>query len=336
MRVDVQAKLFDTIKKKIQGQESLGHVISEVLCISQDATYRRFRGETLLTITELQKLCKHFAISADELFQNETDKVVFEYQPLKNYDFSMDSYLQGMLDGLVQMKKFKDPKLIITINNTPFLQLLNFPHLVRLKLYFWAKNYLQVPEFQEMKFAHEKISDTTFAIGKEILRLYNSIPSKELYDPELLKGFIREILYQVNAQHFESPEYAFSVLKMLHQFVDHLQAQAVVGKKFIFGTHPPAEGNEFEMYHNETLNSITSVYYETEKMRGLYIAHNLMNSLHTTDSGYLNESKIVVEKQISNSSLISVVNEKERNKYFNDIRSSIESARKKVEFELLQ
>lgn len=334
MRVDVQAKLFETIKKKIHGQESLGHVISEVLCISQDATYRRFRGDTLLTITELQKLCKHFQISADELFQNETDKVVFEYQPLKNYNFTMDTYLEGILNNLVELKKFSNPELTITISNTPLLQLLNFPHLVRYKLFFWAKTYLQVPEYQDVKFKHDKISEETFATGKEILRLYNSIPSKELYDATLLRGFTREILYNVNAQHFEEPEYVFYLLDTLDNFLEHLREQAVAGKKYIFGTEPPANGNNFEMYLNETFNSMTSIYYKTNEVSGLHLTHNLMNSLHTIDRHYLNESKNIVEKQIANSSLISVVNEKERNKFFNEIKNHIAHFRKKMELEI--
>lgn len=334
MQRDFQTKLFEIIKLKIKGQDSLGHVISEVLCISQDATYRRFRGETLLTINELEKLCRHFNISSDELFQSDTNKVVFQFQPLKYFDFSMDGYLQGMLSGLEQIRKFNSPELIISINNTPFLQLLNFPHLIRYKLFFWAKTYLQVPEYQNMKYKHDKISEQTFSIGKEILRHYNAIPSRELYDPGLLRGFTREILYNLNAQHFEDPEYVFFLLDSLEKFLDHLKDQASVGKKFIYGTQPPAEGNNFEMYYNETFNSITSIYYQAENVSGLYIAHNLMNSLHTMDSHYLEESKNIMEKQLANSSMISIVNEKERNRYFNEIKMNISQFRKKMEAEL--
>lgn len=334
MNIDFQAKLFDLIKQRIKGQGSIGFEISELLSISQDAAYRRLRGETLLTIYELEKISRAFNISLDELFKLEKSKVVFSFQSLNDYDFSLDSYLENMLQGLLEMKKHQNPQLIMSINNTPFLQLLNFPHLVRYKLFFWAKTYLQIPEYQNVKYKHEKISDVTFSIGMNVLKNYNSIPSKEIYDPGLLRGFIREILYNLNAQHFEDPEYPFYLLDSLNKLIDHIKEQGTLGKKFIYGTEPPANGNDLEMYYNETFNSITSIHFESEDMSGLYIAHNLMNSLYTSDKNYIKESKNILEKQLANSSIISKANEKERNKFFNEIKHNINQTRKRIEVEL--
>lgn len=334
MRADYQKEIFDIIKRKIKGQDTIGNVISEVLSISPDAAYRRYRGETLLTIYELEKLSKTFNISLDRLFQANTNKVLFDIQLLEEFDYSMEPYLNSILQNLSMLKQQKDPKLTITINNTPFLQLLNFPHLVRFKLFFWAKTHLQVDEYKDTLFKHDKIVDSTFQIGKEILQAYNSIPSRELFDPELLRGFIREIYYYFNAHHFEDPKYALFLLDSLDRLIDHMKEQASVGKKFIFGTTPPATGNEFELYYNETLNSITSIQYCAEDFEGLYLAHNFMNYIHTTDEAYIEDSKKVLEKQFANSSLISVVNERERNNYFFHIKNTVDIFRKKIELEL--
>ena len=44
MRTDHQAEIFENIKRKIGAQDSLGNVVGNILNISQDAVYRRFRG----------------------------------------------------------------------------------------------------------------------------------------------------------------------------------------------------------------------------------------------------------------------------------------------------
>lgn len=334
LKPDYQRILFDRIKAKINGEDSLGSLLSEVLCISQDAVYRRYRGETALTIDELEKICRHFNISLDGVLNMNTSKVMFEVPSLEDFDFSMEGYLENIRNGLHLIKSQGHPQLTMTITNTPLLQLLNYPHLVRFKLFFWAKTYLRLEDYRQVKFRYDKISEGAFSIGKEILQLYNSIPSAEVYDPELLRGFIREIYYYFKAHHFEDSTYALKLLETTDKFIDHLEEQARTGKKYIVGTNPPAFGCDFKMYHNETLNGMSSIHYKTDKSEGLYIAHNFMNFLHTNDQNYVNESVRVLEKQVANCSKISEVNESERNAYFFSIRSLIANYRRRIELDL--
>jgi hypothetical protein len=90
----------------------------------------------------------------------------------------------------------------------------------------------------------------------------------------------------------------------------------------------------FQMYLNETINSDANIYYKTKEMEGLYVTHNIMNYLETTNTHYINDTKMIIDKQMANSSLISVVNEKERNNFFYDFERTINSFRKKIEADL--
>jgi hypothetical protein len=336
MQKDHQAAIFEIIKRKINGKESLGDALGEVLSLSQDAVYRRYRGETLLTIYELEKLCQHYAISLDALFEVKDRKVIFDFQPLGNFDYSMEGYLEAMADSFGQIKAQKDAQLMISINNTHFLQLLNFPHLVRFKLFFWAKTYLKVEEYQGKQLAHQKNTEATLTPGMKILKAYCAIPSKELFDPELFRGFTREILYYYNARLFEDPSYAIFLLDHLIGAVGHIKHQVSVGKKFVYKTEPPANGNDFDVYLNDTLNGITSTYFKTADHEGFYMAHNIMNTLYTTDKEYMSDSLSVLERQFENSSMISGVNEKERNNYFHRLEASILKVKKQIELELAE
>lgn len=334
MKPNIQAELFRLIKEQLAGNDSIGAVLSEILHLSQDAIYRRYRGETTLSIQEAMRLANYFGISLDSLSEIGTGTVSFNYTPLNSYDFSLESYLEGILKSLDKLKNLNDAQIILSVNNTHFFQLLNFPQLVRFRLFFWAKTHLQIADYREQRFKHEKTTERAFNLGKEILQRYNSTPSIEIFDPELMRGFMRQILYYYKAHMMEDPEYALFLCDRVLLMAKHLKDQATSGKKFIYGTSAPVFGNEFQMYLNETINADATFYYSSKEATGIYMTHNVMNYLHTSDLGYVADTKQIIDKQLANSSLISEVNEKERNNYFYNFEKMILSFRKKIEADL--
>lgn len=319
MNSGIQSKLFEVIKHSLREDETLGLVVSDVLSLSTDAVYRRIRLETLMTIEEVRKLCVHFNISFDALMEIKSGNASFTYLQLNQGDFTIEKYLEGILNGLGRLRSINDAKLYFSINNVHFFQALNFPQLVRFRLFFWAKTHLLLPEFKDRKFAHEKISSDAFSLGREILQAYNRIPSVEIIDHEMMRGFLRQVLYYLESDFFKDPTYALFLADRVHLWLDHYKHQAAVGKKFIFGTEVPASGSDLSLYLNDTINMDTTFYYEGAKKKGVYLTHNIMNYLHTTDEHYVKDSWGILDCQIANSSLISQVNTKERNKYFNAI-----------------
>ena len=334
MKQDIQTEIFRLVKERISSTDSLGNALADILHLSPDAVYRRYRGETILSIQEAQRLAKHFDISLDALSSLSKGSVTFNYTPLNTYDFSLESYLEGILKSIDKLKNLSDPQIILSINNTLFFQLLNFPQLVRFRLFFWAKTHLQIVDYKNELFKHDKTTERAFELGKEILQRYNSIPSIEIFDPELMRGFMRQIFYYYKAHMFEDPEYALFLCDRALLMAQHLREQSTLGKKFIFGTQAPSAGNEFQMYLNETINSDATFYYTSKEETGIYLTHNVMNYLHTTDADYVSDTKQIIDKQLANSSIISVVNEKERNNYFYEFEKMIHSFRKKIDADL--
>jgi hypothetical protein len=332
--MNIQDALFALVKQKLPKDVSLGNALSDILHISPDAVYRRYRNETSLTIQEVKRLCVHFDISFDALMEMGDGRVSFSYPPLNTFDFSLETYLHGILEAFQRLKSLDGAELILSVNNVNFFQLLNFPQLVRFKLYFWAKTHLQIPLYQGEKFKHERTSENAFQLGKEIIQIYNTIPSKEIYDPEFVRGFLRQIHYYYNSHLFDDPEYALFLHDRVQMYSDHIKDQATHGKKFMFGTAVPAFGNEFNMYHNETINSDATFYFESPIHKGVFLTHNIMNYLETTNEKYVHDTKQILDRQLANSSQISIINEKERNNFFFDLDRTILSFKKKIEVDL--
>jgi len=224
--------------------------------------------------------------------------------------------------------------MVITVTNMPFLQMLSFPHLIRFKLMSWAKTYLKLEEYQGKQFAYEKISPKSFEIGLEAIRYYNQIPTKEIYDLELLRGLAREIYTHFITHQFEDPRFSLYLLELMDRYIDHLNDQMTVGKKFNAYTEAPAGGCEYEVFINETVNPGTSIYYRSDDYKGLFIGHNMMSTLHSTDPDYISDTENIIERQLNNSNPISIVNEKERSKFIFQLKNMVNQYRKRIEIDL--
>ncbi|MCB9225149.1 MAG: hypothetical protein H6582_13270 [Crocinitomicaceae bacterium] len=331
---DIQQRIFNAVKLQLPKGEKLSNVIQDILCLSQDAAYRRLRGEVPLTIYETKTLCEKFNISFDDYGDLQRGKVMFHYNPLVSIDMNYKSYLAGLRDGLAQVRQLDNVHMLMSINDTPLFQVFNLPHVTRFKFFFWAKTYLQMPEYQNEKFKREKIDKESLAIGIEALNYYNSIPTTEIYGPETLRGTLRQIEYYFDSHLFEDPTYALEILDNLIQLIDHMKVQAENGAKFTRGNEPVTSGNEFNMYSNDTYIADNTYLIKWDSGSSVYLSHNILNYLVTTDPYYAEESEKVLTKLRDNSSLISKIDAKERNKFFGNLERTVLNFRRKVEAEL--
>ena len=328
---DIQQRLLETIKQRLAKGEKLAQELMDILHLSQDAVYRRIRGEVPLTIFETKTICEHYGISFDEFGTYKKGQVTFTYNPLNKIDLNFETYLTGLRDGLRQVKNLENPELYMSINDTPIFQLFNLPHLTRFKFFFWAKTYLKIPAYVDQKFKREKIDKRVLQIGIEAHNIYNSITTHEIYGPETLRGTLRQIQYYFDAHLFEDPAYALELIDNLLQLNAHMQKQADIGHKYAFSNEPVNSGNEFNMYTNDTYIADNTYLIKWKDGKAVYFSHNIMNYLLTTDPFYIEESEFVLENLLNNSSPVSVVNAKERNRFFAALERTILNFRKHVE-----
>jgi hypothetical protein len=331
---DLQQRLLEGIKQKLPKGEKLAQVMMDTLHLSQDAVYRRIRGEVPLTIFETKTLCETFNISFDDYGTFRKGQVTFSYNSLTAIELNFENYLTGLRDGMRQIKNAENPELYMSINDTPIFQLFNLPHLTRFKFFFWAKTYLKIPAYVNEKFKREKIDKKVLQIGIEAHNLYNSIPTHEVYSNETLRGTLRQIQYYFDADLFEEPAYALELVDNLQQLVDHMKLQAEIGRKYARGNEPVSSGNEFHMYFNETFISDNTYLIKWKDGKAVYFSHNIMNYLLTFDPVYVGEAEFMLDNLFANSSPISVVNVKERSRFFAGLERTISTFRKHIEANL--
>lgn len=327
---NIQSKLFDQVRTALGPEESLGYVLSDLLSLSTDAVYRRFRNNTPMTIYEVEKVCAHFNISFDALFEKDRRKIDFDYLDAPSEEFSMDHYLRGILASMQDLNKLSKAKLFLMVNNVHFFQAFNFPEIVHFRLFFWAKAHLMLPEFLPKKFELKTISKEAFHDGRAILHIYNQMETVEIVDREMMRGYLRQIAYAWESGWFKDTEQVLALLDSVERWIEHFMKQAEMGKKFTVGTSAPASGCILHLFLNDTVNTDTTFYYESEHKKGVYLIHNILNYLHTNNERYLADTKSVIDRQLLNANLISGVNQKDRHKYFQEINAWVNAARLEI------
>ena len=137
--MEEQKRLFEIIKSKLSEQLNLADTIEELLNVSSDSAYRRIRGETELTFSELKTICEKFNLSMDEFLHLRSNQgVLFQYTPV---DLSnQESYLIQLKQRLSfwnQLKSASVKKCYYTATDVPFFHYYKYPELAFFRLFAW-------------------------------------------------------------------------------------------------------------------------------------------------------------------------------------------------------
>jgi hypothetical protein len=333
--VDIQQKLLEKVKSKLDPEQNLAEVLIEKLHISKDAAYRRISGKVPLTLQESQILLSDFDITLENFVPGKRNIIHFEYKPLSRISIDFRGYLTELRDGLREIKELKDPQFYISINETPVFQFFNFPHLLRFKFFFWSKSYLNLPSHANLKFKREKIDRDALGIGMEAHNLYNAIPSSEIYCIDTFHGILRQLNYYFEAGFFEDEYYVLELLDNVLSLIHHLKKQAESGHKFTYGNEVQKAANtKFDMYWIDTYLPDNTYLVEYKNGSLTYFAHNIMNVIFTSNPSYNSDSKMILDRLRSNAINISQEASKERDVFFAILEREVVNLKKKIELEL--
>lgn len=311
----LQSSLLNLVGKKLKKNQNITTILMDVLDLNKDAVYRRVRLETDLTLNELQKISAYFEISIDAVMNEKENVAFFDFYPLSENGFSIDNYLNFIHRQVTFIAKLERPEIILTVNNTPFFSLFDFPDLLRFKLFFWAKNQINQENYQTMKLEDFEFDKKQLQLIFDIASVYASIPTIELYDPITFQGLVREIDFYHTSNEMTS-QTAIQLLDNFQSMIDHMNAQAESGRKSVFGKQEKKA--TIEIYYNEILNATALFYYSAKTSEGLYIAHNFLSPITISNEKYILETKQVLQNIINHSSKISKTGAKLRNQFFSE------------------
>ncbi len=327
--IDIQDRIFEKIKQLLPANTSFVDELAIALDISNDSAYRRIRGEKLLSIEELLKLGTAYHISFDSLLQNNIDNVSFNYRSI-NGNISFEAYFNSILDNMKMVASFEKKELIYVAKDIPLVQYFEYSQITAFKLFFWYKTILGDIRFEEDRYEPTLIPNSIFETGRQIRGAYLKIPSIEIWNKESIDSTLNQIEFYYDSGFFSDLKLLESIFDELKHLVLQVKSDATKGYKTSLVYPSTKDKENYKLYYNEITIGDNTIFFDLGDRKIANITHNVLNILTTSNPEFCNETHKTLKNIIKKSDLISVVSEKQRNKFFNVILQKIEDLRLKL------
>jgi transcriptional regulator with XRE-family HTH domain len=326
----LQLYLFEEILTRFPRRPDAVEALSKLLNIGQDAIYRRMRGDSSLSSDEIALLAKKFNVSLDKFIFQQSDTVVFTFNPFSHKVRSFEDYLKGIEIDLDMMIRLPDIKIMDAWTEIPFFYYIYFPELFCFKFYVWGRTIWNFEYLQTRKFTLDIIPVPVIQQAQKILERYRQIPSTQLWSLSIVDNTLTQIEYHVNSGSFERPEDALLLCKKVLELAEHMEKMAVYGKKIVVGGNADRGGADLELYHNEMLSTNNTIYVQSRVGRSVYTTISNPNFLKTSDDQMCTYTDDWFQNVIAKSRIMSKSGESGRRFFFDRLRRRIETVRKRV------
>lgn len=321
---EIQIQFFQHIRNILPPYKSLVDEISDLLEISNDSAYRRIRGEKFIDLEEIKKISQHFSISLDQVFNLETNAIVFHG---KLNSFTKDSFEYWLEDVLKQFQLLhaqKNKHIYYHVKDMPPFYQLYFPELASFKFFFFMKSILFYDSLKNEKFTTDnlfyfKVKD----ICNKIIHLYNQLPTTEIWNEEGINATIRQIDIYYEMGWIPSKALAITLYNQLLETVNHLESQAELGLKYHLGKSPTPESAAYNLFVNEFVIGDNSFFTELDNVRITYLNHSVLYFIGSMDPKFNDAMFSNLDNLVKKSTMISSTGEKERGMFFNKLRKKI-------------
>ena len=333
MAESLQLSLLNAIVAQFPKRVDAVDAISELLEVGKDAVYRRMRGETFLTPDQVALLAQHFNISVDALI-GDSDAVYFTYNAFTSGTKDFEQFLMTYVKELQQASRLPEYKFYYASVELPLFQALFFPELMAFKLYIWGRTALELEYIKDLKFDFSIIPHPVLRLIDDMLQMYISIPSTELWSQNIIDNTLNQIEYYVSCNSFKNNADALVLCDRLIELTQHMQRMAERGHKFPLGGKPEsATGATFDLYHNEMVHTNNTILSMTGQGKVLFTTLSNPNFLKSTDQDICEHIEGWFQRIITKSNSISNHAEKNREWFFNRLRRKIEQSKQRIRME---
>jgi hypothetical protein len=153
--------------------------------------------------------------------------------------------------------------------------------------------------------------------GKEINRLYNSIPSTEIWNTECINSTISQIEYYREAGYFKSDEDIDTVYGSLRSLVEHIRNQAETGSKFLPGENSTSKKDNLTFFYNRVVLGDNTILVSAGGRKTIYLSYDVLNYMVTHDEKFCNTVYDKLQMLMRRATILSRASEKQRNIFFN-------------------
>ena len=318
----VQSVFFEQVRKSLPPNVSFADELAETLNISKDSAYRRIRGETILSLDEIKKLCERFNLSLDAIIGPSSEYASFRYRIIDKSHFTITDWLDAILEHLMLLHTSVRGELLYFAKDIPVFYYFNSPLLSSFKIFFWMNSVLRYDHNQHLKFIPGEVPREMTSLGKRIYDRYTGVRRTEIWSEETLNVTLRQIEFYHQCGFLESSAIAQRLCDEYLDLLNLIRRLASTG----YDEHG---ANSFELYKNDLLIADNTILFRIGDKRVVFIPYNSFNILSTTNEIFCKQTDDYLANLIGKSQKISTTGEKERHIFFNEMEERIRRTRSK-------
>lgn len=320
----VQSAFFEQVRKHLPPHVSFADELAEILAISKDSAYRRIRGETILSLDEIKKLCEKFNISLDAIIGSSSEFASFRYRIVDKTQFTISDWLHTILENLMKLPTNGGGELLYFAKDLPVFYYFNSPLLSAFKIFFWMNSVLRYDHDQSLKFDPGQVPKEMTSLGKRIYDRYASTMRTEIWSEETWNVTLRQIEFYYECGFMAHPSIAVGLCDEYLDLLNLIRRCAGVG-------YSQNKESSFDLYKNDLLIADNTILFRIGERRIVFIPYNSFNILTTTNEVFCKQTDDYLINLISKCQKISTIGEKERQIFFNHIGEKIKKTRSKVQ-----
>lgn len=330
-----QIQLFDRLIALYPKKSDAVQSFEDILNIGKDGVYRRIRGETLLTPEELVKLAKVHQISLDQMIGHQQNDVLFHFNSFSNKINTFEDFIDTLVQTAQQLHYVHHGQVLYASSEVPIYYQTIVPNFFSFKLYVWARTVWNFNQFENIAFDFSLIPKSVHLKCKMAFEAYQQLPSIELWSSGIFENTFSQINHHLDYQKFIHPSIALKLIDDLELLCKHMSEMAAVGKKYLPGNSPET-GSDFTLYHNEMIYTNNTILFVSPELKVLFSTLCNPNFIVSRDRRIVDFMDQWFQTVKNKSILISRINDKERNRFFDSIARKIDIMRKKVELKVLE
>lgn len=326
---NLQLQFLENIKSILPANTSLVDELAELLETSNDSAYRRLRGDTILNIDELTKICAHFKVPFEITMQPKAGGLVtFSYNRLKDENDGFKTWFLNLYLNIQQIADTPLSKIVYAADDVPLWHHFTHDNLTAFKLFYWQKSILNSPEFSALKFNAVLIDEELIAIAKKITEAYDKTESIEIWTEDTLNSTLKQIEYYWENDFFEDKQAALTICDAIESEILLLKSKAEMESKNL-GKN--GQEKSFSLYQSEVMLGNNSIIVHTNNNKTAFVSNNTFNIMSTTSKAFVDENEMWMSNIMKKSILISGVNEKQRNKFFRLLQQKIADLKARID-----
>lgn len=331
----LQNHIFEEILNRFPKRAAAVEELAKLFGVQKDAVYRRLRGDTLLTPSEIALLTKTYNLSLDALIYENPSTVLFDFTAFSNTVSNVGDYLNGVLEDLKKVRQLPDVKIHFVSYEIPFFYYSFFPELISFKLFIWGKTVWEFDYLKDRPFDFDIISYPDEQVIKSLLDSFLSFDTLEIWSVNIVDNTLSQIEYFVNSGGFKNPEDAYVLCDRMESLVEQWRKMAEHGRKFPMGNYSEENARgEFHLYQQELLITSNTILVVSPAAKIIFPIISNPNYLRSTDQHMCDYQEEWFKKAVSKSMYLSNQNEKSRNLFFNIMERKIAATRRRIESHL--